>query len=75
MTTPPPPTTGNVSAASAAVVIAPGGSYVGLADDVEGNPYACWLCAHGIASYVLYYRCGGMGSVAVTGTGHSDRLE
>lgn len=55
------PANGN---ASASVVIAPGGAYVGVAADVEGVPYARWLCAHGIASYVLYYRLGGMGYYA-----------
>lgn len=45
------------------MVIAPGGGYVGVADDVEGMPYARWLCSQGIASYVLNYRCGGQGYV------------
>ncbi len=54
---------------STSVVIAPGGAYVGTADDVEGTPYARWLCAHGIASYILHYRLGGTGLVLVSGGG------
>jgi len=39
----------------AAVVVCPGGGYCKLADH-EGGPIARWLCAMGIAAFVLRYR-------------------
>ena len=41
-----------------AVVIAPGGGYVRLAMQKEGEDIALWLNAHGIAGIVLKYRLG-----------------
>jgi acetyl esterase/lipase len=38
------------------VVIAPGGAFVALAIDLEGNEVARWLQARGIAAFVLKYR-------------------
>ena len=38
------------------VVIAPGGAFVALAMDVEGNEVAKWLNQRGIAAFVLKYR-------------------
>lgn len=43
-----------------AIVICPGGGYGGLADH-EGQDYALFLSAHGIASFVLKYRLGSQG--------------
>ena len=38
------------------VIIAPGGAFVALAIDVEGNQVARWLQEKGIAAFVLKYR-------------------
>jgi acetyl esterase/lipase len=38
------------------VLIAPGGAFVALAIDLEGNEIARWLQAKGIAAFVLKYR-------------------
>src|SRR5215472_2843378 len=38
------------------VIIAPGGAFVALAMDVEGNEVARWLQERGIAAFVLKYR-------------------
>jgi len=38
------------------VIIAPGGAFVALAVDVEGNDVARWLNERGIAAFVLKYR-------------------
>jgi len=38
------------------VIIAPGGAFVALAVDVEGNEVARWLNERGIAAFVLKYR-------------------
>jgi acetyl esterase/lipase len=38
------------------VVIAPGGAFVALAIDLEGNDVARWLQSRGIAAFVLKYR-------------------
>ncbi|HEX4965361.1 MAG TPA: alpha/beta hydrolase [Thermoanaerobaculia bacterium] len=38
------------------VIIAPGGAFVALAIDLEGNEVARWLQAKGIAAFVLKYR-------------------
>ena len=42
----------------AAVIVAPGGSYLGLAADLEGREVADWFSARGIAAFVLRYRLG-----------------
>lgn len=41
-----------------AVIVAPGGSYVGLAADLEGREVADWFSARGITAFVLRYRLG-----------------
>jgi len=38
------------------VIIAPGGAFVALAMDIEGNDVARWLQQRGIAAFVLKYR-------------------
>ena len=38
------------------VIIAPGGAFVALAIDLEGNNVARWLQEKGIAAFVLKYR-------------------
>jgi acetyl esterase/lipase len=38
------------------VIVAPGGAFVALAVDIEGNDVARWLQSHGIAAFVLKYR-------------------
>jgi acetyl esterase/lipase len=38
------------------VIIAPGGAFVALPVDLEGNDVARWLQRHGIAAFVLKYR-------------------
>src|SRR5215471_18005010 len=38
------------------IIIAPGGAFVALAIDLEGNNLARWLQAKGIAAFVLKYR-------------------
>lgn len=43
-------------ATGAGVVIAPGGGFVVLSIDHEGNDVARWLAAHGVAAFVLKYR-------------------
>ena len=40
------------------VVVAPGGGYQHLAIEKEGEQYALWLNAHGVAAFVLKYRLG-----------------
>jgi len=45
-------------AGTTAVIIAPGGSYVGLAADLEGREVADWFAARGITAFVLRYRLG-----------------
>ena len=47
-------------ASGAAMVICPGGGYAGLAS-YEGQDYARWLNAHGVAGFVLKYRLGSAG--------------
>jgi len=42
-----------------AVVVAPGGSYRGLASNLEGRQVADWFAARGITAFVLRYRVGG----------------
>jgi acetyl esterase/lipase len=41
-----------------AVIVAPGGSYVELAADLEGREVADWFSARGITAFVLRYRLG-----------------
>ena len=41
-----------------AVIIAPGGSYVMLAADLEGREVADWFAVRGITAFVLRYRMG-----------------
>lgn len=41
-----------------AIVIAPGGSYRGLAGDVEGREVADWFASRGVIAFVLRYRFG-----------------
>jgi acetyl esterase/lipase len=43
-------------ASGAGVIIAPGGAFVALAIDLEGNEVARWLQQRGIAAFVLKYR-------------------
>lgn len=43
-------------ATGTAVIIAPGGAFVALAIDREGNDVARWLQSRGIAAFVLKYR-------------------
>jgi acetyl esterase/lipase len=43
-------------ATGAGVIIAPGGAFVALAIDLEGNGVARWLQQRGIAAFVLKYR-------------------
>ena len=43
-------------ATGTAVIIAPGGGFVGLSIDSEGNEVAKWLVAKGLAAFVLKYR-------------------
>lgn len=47
-------------ASGTAIVICPGGGYGGLAPH-EGEGYANYLAAHGVASFVLKYRLGSKG--------------
>lgn len=42
----------------AAVIIAPGGSYVGWASNLEGRQVADWFAARGVTAFVLKYRLG-----------------
>lgn len=41
-----------------AVIVAPGGSYLGLAADLEGREVADWFSTRGITAFVLRYRLG-----------------
>ncbi len=41
-----------------AVVIAPGGAYIGLAQNLEGRQVANWFNAMGVTAFVLRYRLG-----------------
>jgi acetyl esterase/lipase len=41
-----------------AVIVAPGGSYLGLASNLEGRQVADWFTARGITAFVLKYRLG-----------------
>jgi acetyl esterase/lipase len=41
-----------------AVVVAPGGSYLGLASNLEGRQVADWFTARGLTAFVLKYRLG-----------------
>src|SRR5580692_3431044 len=50
----PPNTTGPLTA----VIIAPGGSYRGLASNLEGRAPANFLNSLGVAAFVLKYRLG-----------------
>jgi len=47
-----------------AVIIAPGGGYVRLSTDREGEQYAAWLSTLGITSFVLKYRMAEFGHPA-----------
>jgi acetyl esterase/lipase len=46
------------NATKTGVVVAPGGGYQHLAMEKEGEAYALWLNAHGVAAFVLKYRLG-----------------
>jgi len=46
------------NATKTGVVVAPGGGYQHLAIEKEGEQYALWLNAHGVAAFVLKYRLG-----------------
>lgn len=41
-----------------AIVVAPGGAYLGLADNLEGRQVADWFASRGITAFVLKYRVG-----------------
>jgi acetyl esterase/lipase len=41
-----------------AVVVAPGGSYLGLASNLEGRQVADWFTSRGLTAFVLKYRLG-----------------
>lgn len=41
-----------------AVIVAPGGSYRGLAGDLEGREVADWFASRGVTAFVLRYRLG-----------------
>jgi acetyl esterase/lipase len=41
-----------------AVIIAPGGSYLGLASNLEGRQVADWFTSRGVTAFVLKYRLG-----------------
>ncbi len=45
-----------VKATGTAVIIAPGGAFMMLSIDQEGNDVARWLAARGVAAFVLKYR-------------------
>lgn len=45
-------------ATGAAALVLPGGGFVALSIDEEGNDVARWLADHGIAAFVLKYRLG-----------------
>jgi acetyl esterase/lipase len=46
------------NATKTGVVVAPGGGYQHLAMEKEGENFALWLNAHGVAAFVLKYRLG-----------------
>src|ERR1700736_3406473 len=46
------------NATKTGVVVAPGGGYVHLALQKEGEDIALWLNAHGVAAFVVKYRLG-----------------
>ena len=50
-------------ASGAAIVIAPGGGFMHLAIEKEGNDVARWLQARGVAAFVLKYRLMNTGTV------------
>jgi acetyl esterase/lipase len=50
----PQPNRGN----GTAVIVAPGGSYLGLAINLEGRQVADWYTARGVTAFVLKYRLG-----------------
>jgi acetyl esterase/lipase len=41
-----------------AVIVAPGGSYLGLASNLEGRQVADWFTSRGLTAFVLKYRLG-----------------
>src|SRR6201999_3022729 len=41
-----------------AVIVAPGGSYIHLASNLEGRQVADWFTACGVTAFVLKYRLG-----------------
>lgn len=41
-----------------AIVVAPGGGYMGLADNLEGRQVADWFASRGMTAFVLKYRVG-----------------
>ncbi len=41
-----------------AVIVAPGGSYLGLASNLEGRQVADWFTSRGVTAFVLKYRLG-----------------
>jgi acetyl esterase/lipase len=41
-----------------AVIVAPGGSYIGLASNLEGRQVADWFTSRGVTAFVLKYRLG-----------------
>jgi acetyl esterase/lipase len=51
---PPPPDSSN----GTAVIIAPGGSYLDLAAELEGTEPASWFTTRGVTAFVLQYRVG-----------------
>ena len=46
----------HAKATGTGIIIAPGGAFVALAIDIEGNEVARWLQSRGIAAFVLKYR-------------------
>lgn len=52
---------GKRGATGASMIICPGGGYGGLMMGYEGEHFAQWLNAHGIAGFVLKYRLGSKG--------------
>ncbi|GLQ86635.1 alpha/beta hydrolase [Dyella flagellata] len=46
----------HAKATGTGIIIAPGGAFVALAIDIEGNDVARWLQSKGIAAFVLKYR-------------------
>lgn len=41
-----------------AIIVAPGGSYVGLASNLEGRQVADWFTSRGVTAFILKYRLG-----------------